>query len=349
MKIWMRGISTWSVWVLGLGFAACDSTSLVGAQSQTGGAGSSATGGAGTGAPPVVDWPAEGLGASSGGQAGPWLFFDSLRGSNRDIFAIQPDGSSLKRMTTSASIEREPAVSPDGKTLAFASNRSGVFQVYLMPLPGGVVHRLTNRMPEADQPAWSPDGTQLAFHSDDAVYVIGVDGQGERLAVELERAGGLRDAGHPTFARADLLVYDSYNSIDSVNLGTGEKKSILPGFTGPQQRPSISPDGHLFAFSMMCEQNVNAVWLKTLASPGFGCRDGTRVTVEGYARFPAIAPTGGLIAFEHGDTTPDLAYGATLGPARIGVADGVLQVSDVTHGEGDDRNPSWSPASLVLP
>lgn len=341
MMMWMRGTNLWSVLLLGLGVMACDGTALVGAQSPVGSGGSSPMGGAGTGAP-VGDGPAEGLDTSAdAGWAGPWIFFDSLRALNRDIYAILPDGSSLRRLTVSPAIDREPAVSPDGRTLAFASDRNGTFQVYLMPLPGGVVRQLTRSTQGADQPAWSPDGKHLAFRSGLAVHLIGVDGQGER---PLPRVTDSIETAHPTFASNDVLVFDSYNRIDSVDLRSGSMKSIVPGWTTAQQHPAISPDGHTLAFSVICD--VNGIWLTSVENGIPGCQGGTRVALSGFARFPSISATG-LIAFERGEAPSG--SGPAPGPARIGLADGALRVIDVTHGEGDDRNAAWSPASLVLP
>ena len=181
----------------------CDNTALVGAQLPDGGAAATVTGGnpgaaggaagaagGATGAAGGVTGAAggvtgaagdTGLGSPAGGAAGvsvaptdAWVFFDSLRGLDRDIYAIKGDGTSLSRVTNSSANEREPAVSPDGKTLAYSSDESGTFQLYLKDLPDGTPRALT----AGGQPAWSREGHQLAFSAGLAMFVITADGNG---------------------------------------------------------------------------------------------------------------------------------------------------------------------------
>lgn len=61
-----------------------------------------------------------------------------------DIWVAGIDGSGLRRMTRHPAKENYPALSPDGKLLAFTSNRTGSDQVYVMPLAGGEPRRITS-------------------------------------------------------------------------------------------------------------------------------------------------------------------------------------------------------------
>ena len=270
--------------------------------------------------------------------AGPWLFFDSVKGLNRDIYAVQADGSSLRRITTSVATEREPAVSPDGKTLAYSSDVKGALQIYLMPLPTGPERQLTNDPQGAEQPAWSPDGTRLAYHNDGGVWVIGADGQGRRSVVGMD--GPTPQNEYPVFAPSGhALIFDRFNQIHQVDLVTGLETSIVQNTTTTIEHPAVSPDGHSIAFDTFCfNDHTLSIWVAPIAANTFTCMGGTRITPAGgiKARFPAFSPTG-LIAFEHGDSNP-----------HIAVVDPGNAPTDVTS-LGDDRNPSWSPAGLVLP
>ena len=74
-----------------------------------------------------------------------------------------------------------PRWSPDGRRLAFASNRDGDHkQLYVLPLDGGEPLCLTDLKEDVEQPAWSPDGTRIAFAS--RVPEPGVRGEGREEA-----------------------------------------------------------------------------------------------------------------------------------------------------------------------
>jgi Tol biopolymer transport system component len=310
---------------------ASSGTGAGGASSGTGAGGASTASGGAGGA-------TTGSGGSAGGPdtSGPWLFFDSLRGLNRDIYAVQADGSSLKRITTSPATEREPAVSADGKTLAYSSDQNGSFQLFLMPLPQGTPRQLTKGPMSAQQPAWSPDGARLSFRSDAGLFVIGVDGQGQREVPESPEDAMQNE--HAVFASNHVLVFDRLNQIHQLDLDTKVETSVVHNWTTTIEHPSISPDGHSIAFDVWCEQPGPSIWIVPLAADTNPCQGGSRVTApaEGPARLPSFSPDG-VIAFEHGD-----------GIVRISVVTPGGAAADVTKG-GDDRNPSWSPAGLMLP
>ena len=56
-----------------------------------------------------------------------------------------------------------PVWSPDGRSIAFESNREGNFAVYLVEVDSRSLHRLTPADAEASQPAWSPDGNRIVI------------------------------------------------------------------------------------------------------------------------------------------------------------------------------------------
>jgi TolB protein len=272
------------------------------------------------------------------GQTGPWLFFDSLQGLNRDVYAVLADGSALHRITTSPATEREPAVSPDGRTLAYSSDESGSFQIVLYPLPFGPPRQVTIAPKGAEQPAWSPTGDRLAYHNDDGVWVVNVDGSGTRSVVGMD--GPTSQNEHPVFSPSGHgLIFDRFNQIHQIDLDSGLETSIIQNTTTIIEHPSVSPDGRSIAYDVNCFGDTTlSIWIAPIAANTFVCQGGARITAVGIgkARFPSFSPTG-LIAFEHGD-----------GNAHVAVVNPGGASSDVTAGS-DDRNPSWSPASLMLP
>jgi TolB protein len=81
------------------------------------------------------------------------------------LFAYHPLNLPLTRLTSGPWDDVTPAVSPDGSQLAFASNRDGPWDLYLLDLASGAATRLTET-PEYDgAPSWSPDGQFLAYET----------------------------------------------------------------------------------------------------------------------------------------------------------------------------------------
>ncbi len=65
---------------------------------------------------------------------GSWLVFAGRDGFAVDIYAVQPDGSSLTRLTNDGNLARSPVWSPDGRQLAYLSNKTGYFEVWAIDI-----------------------------------------------------------------------------------------------------------------------------------------------------------------------------------------------------------------------
>ncbi len=94
---------------------------------------------------------------------------------------IGPAGAKTVRIVASTREDSAPSFSPDGRRIAFASDRSGSYEIYVCGADGSNQVQLTSmRAPDTGSPRWSPDGTQIAFdsrregHSD--VSLINADG-----------------------------------------------------------------------------------------------------------------------------------------------------------------------------
>jgi Tol biopolymer transport system component/serine/threonine protein kinase len=79
----------------------------------------------------------------------------------------RPAGKELARTRVLASTRRDenPALSPDGSTLAFESNRGGYPEIWIAAADGSNIQPLTDLRMEASSPLWSPDGREIAFHA----------------------------------------------------------------------------------------------------------------------------------------------------------------------------------------
>ncbi len=86
----------------------------------------------------------------------------------RHIWMLTTRSRDLRQFTYSAKSEYSPRWSPDGKTLAFLSDREDQPQIYLMPTDGGEPARLTDGKNGVRSFEWSPDGKQLVFIAPEA-------------------------------------------------------------------------------------------------------------------------------------------------------------------------------------
>jgi TolB protein len=143
-------------------------------------------------------------------------------GPNTEIFVVNTDGSGLKKLTEHAFENNSPAWSPDGKRLAFVSNRdtdSGPFQVYTMDADGHDIKRLTHDTSYMDMdPSWSPDGKSIVF---------------TRIPNTLDGKTSIEPSSH-------IYTMDADD-------GTGVER--LAGTGGLDYSPRWSPDGSKIVFS----------------------------------------------------------------------------------------------------
>lgn len=93
------------------------------------------------------------------------LILSLAEGADTHLFAYQPESLPLTRLTSGPWDDITPALSPDGKQLAFASNRNGYWDLYLLELASGDITRLTDSLEYDASPSWSPDGVWLAYES----------------------------------------------------------------------------------------------------------------------------------------------------------------------------------------
>src|SRR5205809_6597038 len=82
-----------------------------------------------------------------------------------DIWTANEDGSSPRRITDNRAREVYPRFSPDGRWIAFSSNRYGNYDVFVIPAAGGAPRRLTFHTGNDEVVGWTRDSQQVIFRA----------------------------------------------------------------------------------------------------------------------------------------------------------------------------------------
>jgi TolB protein len=225
-----------------------------------------------------------------------------------DVFTMEPDGSGVIRLTDGVGTSTDPAYSPVGSLIAFASDRGrypAKQGIYVMnAADGSRVRRVTSLPPAASldyAPRFSPDGTQLVFTRD------------------VDEAAG------------DAALY-------VVNLDGSGLRKITPGDFYPGDA-DWSPDGTRIVFEASDPQSpFGGVWI--VGSDGSGLRNvsatASDVSAQDGFADPVWSPDGSLILVLHGVDPDDFHEGlATIRP------DGT-ELRYIGDGRGAEHQADWS-------
>ena len=211
-----------------------------------------------------------------------------------DIYIVDSEGGEARQLTSNTAYDYSPVWSPDGKTLAFASDRYGNFDIFTVPVGGGVPFRVTTHSAKETPWTFTPDGKRILFtariqdpaasalfpkSSMTELYSVSVDGgrYEQVLATPAEEVSFIGKDGsfvyqdckggenvwrkhHTSSITRDIWMYD------------GSKHVKLTSFEGEDRTPRVSADGktiyfmserdgsfNIYSFPVNDPQNVSRV------------------------------------------------------------------------------------------
>lgn len=226
-----------------------------------------------------------------------------------DIWTADENGQNVQRLTVNRARDVYPRFSPDGKWIAFSSDRNGNLDVFLIPVEGGTAKQLTTHSADDTVLGWSADSRSVLFSSNRGedfmpqLYLVSVDG------------------GMPWKAGTDMGVQASY-SPDGKRLAYNQKSQVywrkyyrgayqsdvmimdvaaktftqVTDFEGLDSWPMWGRDGFIYFVSDRDGGGLTNIWR---VSDNGGKADKVTAFKAGDVRWPAISADGRVIVFEH--------------------------------------------------
>jgi Tol biopolymer transport system component len=174
------------------------------------------------------------------------LYFQRREGERETLYAMNIHGGSGRRFTSGACGFLHPSVSPDGKHLAFVSNASGRFQVYITSADQFRPVRITEDSMEYAHPSWTADGKALLVSAatDWDIRVIDVDSQTDSVLV----AGSGDETTPVPGPDGRFVLFIREGRLECLDMSSGR----IVAMTDSRQMcsdPDLSPDGARVLFT----------------------------------------------------------------------------------------------------
>lgn len=271
---------------------------------------------------------------------------------NDEIYRMNVNGTGQVRITENRTPDVLPALSPNGKKIAFVSFRDGNSEIYTMNVSGSGQTRLTFNDVADSSPAWSPDSTKITFDrvvdGQAEIFTMNADGTGQT-----NRTNNLGDDRGPAWSPDGTKIAFSSNRSDTVGVDLriytmNVNGSALTQLTEEDGHdPAWSPDGTKIAFTSGRDDTGSQIF--SMNADG---SDQTNLTnyddnphpdADG-GRAPSWSPDGTKIAFSSNRDSGD----DDISDIYTMNADGSAQTR-ITTNPTDDSTPSWGSRLVANP
>jgi TolB protein len=226
------------------------------------------------------------------------LVLSLQEGLDSHLFVYQPvaqdSGAVLPflRLTSGSWQDIAPALSPDGEQLAFASNRGGSWDIYLMDLSSGETSPLTASAAYDSSPSFSPDGLWLAYESyiDENldILIAPIDGGQDAIRLTSHLGADSSPAWSPKGREiAFVSTRSGQNHIwiaDLDRTGPDRYVKLSRSYEAVARNPVWSSDGRYLAWAAVTDQGLHKIFLWD--------RENSDVPVRevGFGDWPAFSP-----------------------------------------------------------
>jgi len=193
------------------------------------------------------------------------ILVTSTREGTADIFAFDRDApGNFLPVTSGPGDDIGAAYSPDGSRIAFASNRDGNFEIYLVDADGGGLVRVTETPANETEPAWTPDGTRLVYQSDSSgapqIWIMRVDGSGQRALTE--GPANMEPAVSPDGATvAFSSIRDGTYEVYLMDIDGTNQRNVTSTAASTHERVPAWIDEHTLAFLRETRSPSGAEWV----------------------------------------------------------------------------------------
>ena len=189
------------------------------------------------------------------------VFASDMTGTT-NLWIINSDGTSLRRLTSGLELDDAPSWSPDGNTIAFTRIQNRVKSVWTIHRDGSSARRLIFQTSANFQPAWSPRNNQISFVSEGHIWIANTDGTSPTQVTQLDG-----EESEPSFSPsgAEIVFCERLRGSSSlfvVTLASGVTRNITSvGFD--DLHPSWSSSGIIFSSDRLPRtvSGNNTIWI----------------------------------------------------------------------------------------